>query len=97
MSCDDQSTYYDAGGIETIAIIRAKLTPEQFAGFCLGNMIKYACRLNHKGQAGRDAEKAARYAGWLAELALEEQKEDRAWSPTKTPYTSERLGKREGK
>ena len=32
MSVDDKSTYYDEGGIETIAIIRAKLTQEQYAG-----------------------------------------------------------------
>lgn len=65
MSTDPNAAYYDAGGIETIEIIRAKLTPEQFRGYILGNTIKYACRLNHKGAAERDAEKIAHYAHWL--------------------------------
>jgi len=30
MSVDPESSYYDAGEIETIDIIKAKLTPEQF-------------------------------------------------------------------
>ena len=68
MSTDDKSTYYSAGGIETIAIIKAKLTPEQYRGYLLGNLIKYACRLNFKGQEARDAEKIAHYADWLKSL-----------------------------
>jgi hypothetical protein len=65
VSIDPASTYYDAGGIETLRIIEAKLTPEQFRGYILGNLIKYACRLNHKGQAERDAEKIQKYADLL--------------------------------
>lgn len=65
MSTDPNSTHYDAGGIETIDVIKAKLTPEQFRGYCLGNVIKYGCRLNHKGSAERDAEKLSIYAEWL--------------------------------
>ena len=67
MSIDPASTYYDAGGIETLRIIQAKLTPEQYEGYLLGNIIKYACRFNHKGQADRDATKISKYAGELAE------------------------------
>lgn len=67
MSRDPQSKHYDAGGIETLDIIRAKLTPEQYQGYLLGNAIKYACRLNHKGAAGRDAKKLENYSRWLAE------------------------------
>ena len=66
MSTDPKSTYYDAGGIETMDIIRAKLTPEQFKGFLLGNSLKYLCRVNfkHSGweQKRRDFEKAKFYA-----------------------------------
>jgi hypothetical protein len=68
MSRDDKSTYYDVGGIETIDIIRAKLTEEQWRGYCLGNAIKYACRYNHKGTPERDAEKAANYMTWIGEV-----------------------------
>jgi len=68
MALDGRSTHYDAGGIETLNIIRAKLTPEQYKGYLLGTVLAYTCRLNFKGSAERDAEKAATYAQWLAEL-----------------------------
>ena len=68
MAIDEKSSYYDAGGIETICIIKAKLTKEQFEGYLLGNVIKYSCRFNHKGCPERDAEKAANYAWLLKEL-----------------------------
>jgi hypothetical protein len=58
---DTKSRYYDAGGIEVLEIIRAKLTPEQFRGFCLGNAIKYTCRANFKDDYVRDMEKAGFY------------------------------------
>ena len=61
MSLDPKSEYYDTGGIETMAIIKAKLTPEQFKGFLLGNALKYLCRYNFKGKPSRDAEKAKTY------------------------------------
>lgn len=69
MSRDPKSTYYDAGGIETLDVIKAKLTPEQYRGYLLGNAIKYACRLNFKGSAERDAEKLAVYSAELAAIA----------------------------
>ena len=65
---DSKSSYYDAGGISTMDVIKAKLTDEQFKGFLLGNQIKYSCRLNHKGDPSRDAEKAANYSKLLKEL-----------------------------
>ena len=64
---DRKNTHYDAGGIETIDVIRAKLTPEQFKGFCLGNAIKYTLRANFKGAFAADADKAADYTMWLSE------------------------------
>lgn len=48
MSHDKKSTYYDIGEIETIDIIKAKLTHEQYTGFLLGNALKYNCRCNWK-------------------------------------------------
>ena len=58
-------THYKAGGVETIDFLRAKLTPEEFAGFCKGNVIKYLSRAELKGGA-EDYRKAAWYAIWLA-------------------------------
>jgi hypothetical protein len=67
MSRDSKSSYYDVGGIEVMDIIKAKLTPEQYRGYLLGNVIKYSTRMMHKQPDApqRDAEKAAYYANWL--------------------------------
>ena len=69
MALDKKSSYYDAGGIEVIKIIKAKLTEEQFTGYCLGNSIKYSCRLNFKNDdyGRRDAEKMVNYSFLLKE------------------------------
>ena len=58
--------HYTQGGIETIDIIKAKLTPEEFAGYCKGNVIKYVTRANLKGGL-EDLKKAAVYLDWLIE------------------------------
>ena len=60
--------YYDVGGIETIEFIKAKLTPEQYKGWLLGNVIKYSARANHKGCEVSDIEKLADYSQRLKEL-----------------------------
>ena len=66
MSVDDKASYYDAGGIEVIDIIRAKLSEEGFKGYLQGNIIKYACRAGHKPDCfKRDIEKIATYARLL--------------------------------
>jgi len=71
MSIDKEASYYDAGGIETIDIIKAKLTPEQFDGYLLGNAIKYDCRINFKHtdikNKIRDTVKAMTYMNLLTE------------------------------
>ena len=65
MSIDEKSGYYDAGGIETIEIIKAKLGEDGFRNYCLGNIIKYASRAKYKGTFDRDLEKIQVYAGML--------------------------------
>jgi hypothetical protein len=62
-----QGHHYDAGGIPSIDVLRAKLTPDQYEGFLLANVIKYACRYNFKGEKRRDASKLADYSCWLVE------------------------------
>lgn len=66
---DPKSRHYDQGGIEALDIIKAKLTQEQYKGFLLGNVIKYSCRANFKGQFERDMEKASFYNRFLQEAA----------------------------
>ncbi|WP_246562993.1 DUF3310 domain-containing protein [Paenibacillus montaniterrae] len=52
--------HYTQGGIETIDYIRAKLTPEEFIGYCKGNILKYVSRASHKGGL-EDLRKAGKY------------------------------------
>ena len=59
--------HYMAGGIECIDAIRAALTPEEFRGFCKGNMLKYVWRERHKG-GDTSLEKAAWYGRQLTEI-----------------------------
>lgn len=56
--------HYTDGGIETIDFIRAKLTPEEFAGYCKGNALKYISRAGKKGSAAEDLAKAKVYLEW---------------------------------
>lgn len=41
-------THYCDGGIETIDFIKAKLTENEFVGFCKGNAVKYISRAGKK-------------------------------------------------
>jgi len=45
---------------ETIKVLKAKLTPERFRGFCVGNAYKYIDREQMKG-GDQDLRKAAWY------------------------------------
>ena len=88
MARDDQSTHYDAGGIETLDIIKAKLSPEQYIGYLLGNSLKYQSRFNfkHAGEGRiRDAEKSANYAQWLRDELAEQKAIREAVSDGPTP------------
>lgn len=54
--------HYDfAPGIEAIDVIESTLTPEQFKGFLIGNMLKYRLRAGEKGDVIRDILKANWY------------------------------------
>ncbi len=71
MATDPKSTYYDVGGIETIDIIKAKLSVEEYQGFLRGLILKYACRLRYKDDPARDSEKIHVYS-MLLKQSLEE-------------------------
>lgn len=58
--------HYTAGGIETIDFMQAELTNEQFKGYCLGNVLKYCSRHEHK--SGKEDLKKAR---WYLDKLLE--------------------------
>lgn len=61
-------SHYCDGGIETIDFIRAKLTKEEFNGYCKGNALKYISRLGKKNYSANpleDRDKAVIYLNWI--------------------------------
>lgn len=66
--------HYKKGGLETITILKKKLTPEEFAGFCKGNILKYVLRADYKNGV-EDYEKALVYLKWLIEAKKGEKHE----------------------
>lgn len=63
---------YEHGDVECIDAIRAALTPEEFRGFCKGNVLKYIWREQHKG-GDDDLEKAIDYIAWAISGGLYEK------------------------
>lgn len=57
--------HYTVGGYEAIDVIEAKLTKDQFIGYCLGNTLKYNMRFNYKGNKELDTGKAIWYLNRL--------------------------------
>ncbi len=68
---DHRATYYDAGGIPSMDIIKAKLTQDQYEGYLLGTGLNYLLRANFKhaikAERQRDIEKAEFYLGQLSD------------------------------
>lgn len=56
--------HYTFGSIEVIDYIRDKMTPDEFQGYCMGNILKYVSRHKHKNGV-EDLKKAQVYLGWL--------------------------------
>lgn len=64
--------HYTRGGIECINAIKAALTPEEFRGYCKGNIIKYIWRERHKG-----GDESLQKARWYLNKVLEDADENR--------------------
>lgn len=64
-------SHYARGSIETIDFIRAKLGPDGFVAYCLGNVVKYVSRAGHKDDLVQDLSKARVYLTWAIETASE--------------------------
>jgi hypothetical protein len=62
--------------MECIEVLRVVLTPDEFRGFCLGNVIKYRWRRKLKGNAEQDERKASWYE---AELGKSREFSSLAW------------------
>lgn len=66
-------SHYADKEIEVIDYIRDTLTPEEFTGYCMGNVLKYCSRWRKKDGV-QDLEKAQVYLGWGAESARNEKR-----------------------
>lgn len=64
--------HYIFGTIECRDAIQSSMTPEQWRGYCKGNVIKYLWRFEHKGGYA-DLCKAEDYLHWLMDAVCEEE------------------------
>jgi len=85
-------SHYTVGGIEAINVIKAKLTPEEFIGYCKGSGLKYLMRANYKGKHDQDVLKAGYYMdraqetiAELEEAAALSEETDRGEAPESGP------------
>lgn len=51
--------------VESVDVIKATMTPEEFKGWLKGNAMKYLFRLGKKDDECQDAKKAMKYLEWL--------------------------------
>ena len=51
--------------IESVDVIRATLTEEEFKGWCKGNALKYLLRAGKKDDEIQDLAKAGVYINWV--------------------------------
>lgn len=61
-----------SGDIEYINDIRAGLTKEEFIGFLRGEIIRYTCRMNNKGNLLQDTKNSVWYSNKLISVLKEE-------------------------
>lgn len=59
-------SHYTQGEIECIKAIEASMTPEEFQGYCKGNVMKYVWRFREKNGL-EDLKKARVYLEWMVE------------------------------
>lgn len=59
--------HYTFDGMNSIEFIRKVLGPEQFKGFCRGNVLKYVIRCERKGGIS-SLRKARNFLDWLIEF-----------------------------
>lgn len=61
--------HYNKGGIECFDVIKSFGGDVVYEGFLYGNVLKYLCRCNHKGEKLEDLKKALFYLNELVDLA----------------------------
>ena len=61
-----QEQHYD-GAVQSIELMQAQMTHEEFIGFLKGNIIKYVSRLGKKDTSEKEVRKIIQYTHWLLE------------------------------
>ena len=67
----EDNKYFDShytGRVQPIEVMQSEMSKEQFEGFILGNIVKYALRFGKKDEKKKEAAKILRYAQWLNDL-----------------------------
>ncbi len=57
----NKPSHYRQGAVECIDAIESALTPEEFAGYLRGNIIKYTWRMGHKDDPVQEVGKMCWY------------------------------------
>ena len=57
--------HYMMGGIETLDVMRAKMSPDRFEGYLMGNVLKYLLRCEYKKKREEDIRTAQFYLNTL--------------------------------
>ena len=65
--------HYKDGAIECISAIEASMTPEAFAGYCKGNILKYIWRYEKK-----DKLIGLKKAQWYLNMLIEVEEQDKS-------------------
>ena len=61
----ENATHYQQSSKQPIEFMQEVMTPSQFEGFLIGNIIKYRMRAKYKGKYEEDIRKANQYNYWL--------------------------------
>ena len=64
--------HYMQSAVQPIEYMELTMTPEQYEGYLLGNVIKYVSRYRHKNGL-EDLRKAEVYMGWLVDHVSDNQ------------------------
>lgn len=72
-------SHYTQGELEVIEIMETVLTPEEFRGYCKGNILKYSLRAPFKGAMDKDYKKAKWYYNRLHKYSSDDPILDAAY------------------
>lgn len=76
--------YIGNGGIQAMDVMKAFMSPERFAGFCQGNIIKYVLRYRNKNGVP-DLEKCRDYLDELIDIEKKMAKRgENTWGATES-------------